>query len=310
MAAEDLLFQVWSFNRDQTEIGNRGRSIGLLGAIGAWVGLTSLMVVGYLMQLRDPSGESISTYSFAFRIAGVFYILAIGVVLIIPEKTRLIVSSSKDLVDPAKPLMFRLKSAILDLKPEFKKLLVIEGIFRITWSFAWPIFPSATLAATDNWGEIAYLMVGMGVASGLSQLYGGRLSDRIGRNKIILVSRVVLVIPPVLYGLGAVYGEPMYLLVSNILVGLIIGAGGVSVNSLILDIAPEEKQATYFSIYLTTMGLLSFSGSLLMGGVLLIVSADDVPSNSLLLTLFGIVAFFRFIAWIGYFFLPKEKAFS
>jgi MFS family permease len=306
-----MLIPTWlGWIGDQTEIGNRGRTIGLLGAVGAWVGLTSLMVVGYFMESRDPSGESISTYSFAFRIAGVFYIIAIIVVTIIPEKTRLRIQNSKDLTESTKPLIFRLKSAIQDLKPEFKKLLAIEGLFRITWSFAWPIFPYATLAATDNWTEIAYLMVGMGIASGLSQLYGGRLSDQIGRNKIILVSRVVLVIPPILYGLGAVYGEPLYLLVSNILVGLIIGAGGVSVNSLILDIAPEEKQATYFSLYLTTMGLLSFTGSLLMGGVLLIVSADEIPSNSLLLTLFGIVAFFRFIAWIGYFFLPKEKGFS
>jgi MFS family permease len=307
-----MIIPTWiSWIGDQTVIRNRRRTIGLLGAAGAWTGLIALLIVSYFMQRQDPDREFVSTYSIAFRIAGVLYLIAIVIVIIIPQKKMVINPqlSQKKTAGIYQTRISPILSNIKALKPEFRKFLTIEGFFRLMWSFAWPIFPYATLAATNNWSEIAYLTIGMAIAAGISQLYGGRLSDRIGRNKVILATRVILILPPILYGLGAKYQMPILLFISNMAVGLIIGAGNVAVNSLILDIAPKEQQGTYVSIYLTTMGILAFTGSLLMGTVLLVVSADDVPSSNLLLTLFGIVAVGRLIAWFGYFFLPVEELF-
>ncbi|MHA2251843.1 MAG: MFS transporter [Candidatus Kariarchaeaceae archaeon] len=297
-----MLFPCWAaWIGDNSESRNRGKIIGFLGLVGSWSGLLALIVVSSVMEKRDPSRVDIGTYSYAFRIAGVLYASAAVITLLIPDKRGAVLEIERK---GKVPTLTRIKDLIRSYKPEFRRLLFVEGVFRVSWSFAWPLFPYAILSATNNWSQLAYLSVVMGITSGLSMFYGGRLSDRIGRNKVIIWSRVVLVIPPILYGVGAIYDEPIYLFISNALVGLIVGAGGVSVNSMILDIAPVEKQATYFSTYLMVMGILAFCGSMLMGGILYFVARDEAPSSETLMLLFIIVACFRFLAWFGYFRLP------
>ena len=78
-------------------------------------------------------------------------------------------------------------------------------------------------------------------------------------------------------------------------------------NSLILDIAPDDKQGTYFSTYMTVMGILAFTGSLIMGLILLVLSPHSIPSKELLVFLFFFASACRLIAWLGYRYLPDIK---
>lgn len=307
-----MLIPTWNaWIGDRTHSRNRGSTLGYLGFVGSWAGTVMVLAMSFWMERVDPNREFVSTYTIVFRTAGLFYLLAAVVCLIIPEMKR---SNGKKLAKMeklSKSPISRVKERFIGIfysyKPEFRRLLAVDGAFRVAWSLAWPLFPYATLAATDDWIQIAVVSVISTIATGFSQLYGGRLSDRIGRKKVIQTTRIALVTPPILYSMGVWLNAPIYLFFSNLIIGITLGAGAISMNSLILDIAPDDKQGTYFSTYMTVMGILAFTGSLIMGLILLALSPHNIPSTKLLIALFFLASACRLVAWIGYRYLPDVK---
>lgn len=298
---------------DFTTRKTRGKFLGKLGLIGSWTSLFTLFFVTTYMQILDPKRADIDTYAIAFRFGGFFYLMAAFVALAIPQATRYkskkIVSDT--IVTPSGSrhwMHFRVskaRSLVTNLRPEFKRLILVEAIFRFAWASAWPIFPYATLSATDDWIQLAVLQIATGITAGLSQLIGGRLSDNIGRKRVIVWSRSILITPPILMALSVIYDNPLYILATNILVGLMLGAGIIAINSLILDLAPVGQEGTYFSLHLMVMGVVSFAGSLSMGFVLFLLAPDVAPSSQLIASILFFVAIFRFISWIAYFFVKE-----
>lgn len=289
---------------DFTQKLTRGRFLGRIGIITTWLSTIALFSVSVYMQLLDPMRVYVSTYSIAFRVGGVFYLLAAISSFFIPQADRFL-NQTYHRRTPKKPVLLRLRSAIKQLHPDFKQFLIVEAIFRVAWAAAWPIFPYATLSATSGWIQIAVLQMVTAFASGLSQLVGGSLADRFGRKPVILISRSVLISPPLLYGFGVIYQLPSLLMISNILVGIMLGASAIATNSLILDIAPDGKESSYFSIYMLTVGLVSFFASLIMGLILNIIMPSKAPSSDLIAILLFVIAAMRFLSWFVYFFLPE-----
>lgn len=313
-----MLIPAWNaWIGDYTVRSNRGRMMGRLGMIGSFSSLFVLGLVSLYMQFVDPDRLDVGTYVFAFRIAGVFYILATLMVLFLPDgRNRLNGKTfSMSTLTPAGTMVrlrlgfrkgfrrrFRDRLTLVDSR--FKRLVLIEGIFRFSWAIAWPIFPYATLSSTRGWLEIALLQIGVGVASGFSQLYGGSLSDRLGRKVIIRWSRLALVLPPVLVSLSVYTGSLVYFLLSNIIVGLTLGGGTIALNSMILDTAPEGRESTYFSTFLMIMGVIAFIASLIMGIILESMTGGEVPPNNVVIGLLLFAAGLRLVSWFAYVFLP------
>ncbi|MHA2030202.1 MAG: MFS transporter [Candidatus Kariarchaeaceae archaeon] len=305
-----MLVPTWNaWVGDRTSTKNRGGTLGLLGFVGSWAASIAVLSMSLWMQKVDPDREFVSTYILAFRMAGIFYLIAAFVTLIIPETKRTNsnekTAREKTFVNPLVKIKNRIAEVFYSYKPEFRRILVIDGIFRFSWSMAWPLFPYATLAATRGWIEIAILSVLTTVMLGISQLIGGRLSDRVGRKKVIVVTRLSLVLPPLFYSIGVWLNQPIYLFISNMIVGINLGAGVIAMTSLILDVAPEDKQATYFSTYITAMGVIAFVGSLFMGLLLSIVTPNSAPTKGILISLFVVASVCRFLAWLGYRYLPE-----
>lgn len=294
---------------DFTTRTSRGKFLGRIGIVATWMAAFVLFSISLYMQVVDPDRANVDTYSIAFRLGALFYLSSAIFALFIPQADRfsksMIASTSIPPEVNKGPIFTRIRSVWQNLHPDFKRVLLVEASFRLAWAAAWPIFPYATLSATEGWIQLAILQIVTALASGISQLVGGALSDRLGRKRVILVSRSVLVAPPILFAVGVLQHEPIYLLISNILVGIMLGASGIALNSLILDIAPLGKESTYFSLYMMTVGLISFSASMVMGLVLNFVAPTTSPGPHLLANMLFIIAAFRFVAWFVYFFLPE-----
>lgn len=295
---------------DFTTRSTRGKFLGRLGIIATWIAAIMLFVVSLYMQFLDPNRDSVDTFSIAFKVAAVFFVLCAIFATFIPQAERYgkqaRMAINRSAIPEEKPATFAFVAEMSRLTPDFKRFLLVDGLFRLAWSAAWPVFPYAVLSATQGWLELALLQMVIAIASGLSQLLGGRISDKFGRKIVIITSRSILVMPPVLYGIGVLVQNPTYLLVSNILTGIMFGASLISVNSLILDLAPIGKEGTYFSIYLLVGGIMAFTGSIVTGLVLNIIVPDVAPSDELVATMLFVIAVIRFLAWTAYFFLPDQ----
>ncbi len=320
-----LLFQtllgtmvIPSFNGwlgDFTERTTRGRIIGKVGMISSWMALFALLLVSIIMQIQDPNRLYVSTYSLAFIVGAGFYVLAAIVSLFLPERERKspqsvftdsLMSSSGQSIQSKYFIRFKIKfdSYIAGFNPEFKRLVIVEGIFKLGWAIAWPLFPYATLDATNGWIEIAVLQITIGISLGISQMIGGTISDKIGRKRVIIWSRLSLIFPPLLAGLAMQYQNIWFLIFSNLLVGLTLGAGTIGLNAMILDIAPEGREGKYFSNFLMLQGLISFSASFIMGLILNLFDSTAPNFYGIIAWLLISVSFLRFLLWFVYFFLP------
>jgi major inositol transporter-like SP family MFS transporter len=100
--------------------------------------------------------------------------------------------------------------------------------------------------------------------SAISQKYGGRISDRIGRKKSLFLSHFPFFMVTLLYAMADHW---LYLVAASCFSGFSMGAGTVALNSYILDCAHEEKRASYTALNNLVFGVISFFTSLISGAV-------------------------------------------
>ena len=122
--------------------------------------------------------------------------------------------------------------------------------------------------------------------------------------KILLLTRPVLVLPPMLFALSLHYNEILFTFLANFSVGVTLGATLVAVNALIMEYAPETKRASYISVHAMTIGIVAFVSSTIIGLILQKLAGDGRPPNELIVTLLLIVAGMRLFGNIGYYFVP------
>jgi len=311
-----MVLPVWNaWLGDYTTTSDRGRIFGKFGMLASWIALLIFTLISLYIQEVDPNRTDVDSYSIAFRAAGVFYLFAALFVIFIPQIERFrgnTIVNYRAMVAGffvTRQLGFkdRFRNGVKVMNGDFKRFLIIDGLFRIAWSMAWPIFPYATLSATSGWIELIILQVVVGVSIGLSQFVGGKFSDRFGRRSIIIWTRIFLVLPPVLNALGVLQKNPIYLVIANLSVGLTLGATGIAINSLILDTAPKGHESTYFSIYIFVMGIIGFTSSMIMGGILSYFAGNSIPSDKVIAMLLIVATVVRFITWLAYFFLKETK---
>ncbi|MDH5402445.1 MAG: MFS transporter [Candidatus Heimdallarchaeota archaeon] len=303
---------------DFTLKSKRGGVFGKLAMIGSYTGMIVLLVVTLTMDGIDPDRKFVDTYSIAFRMGGLFYLFSAIVAFLIPSSTNgMNIAIKESIITPSasrvhlviyRKLQYQVKLTVQGLKVEYKRIVLADGLFRVAWSTAWPIFPFATLFVTQDLLDLTLLSLASILPMGLSQYFGGKLSDRIGRRRVIIWSRLFLVLPPFLFALGVIYQNILFLYISNFIVGATLGASVVSLTSFILDVAPDDKNGTYLSLHMMAMGILAFTGSIIMGLVLNYISPTKEPSSALISLLLMVVACIRFIAWFSYFLLPKDES--
>jgi MFS family permease len=145
----------------------------------------------------------------------------------------------------------------------FLKFTIISVIFSFFFSFAWPlfsIFQVKILNATAL--EIAILSIIFSISTLLVINIGARLSDRIGRTKLIFMNRITLALFPLTY----IFAKAVWhLYIIHFAVSIVMLLGAPSIQAYLLDIIPKKEGGIYFGIYNMITGVVLFLGSLAGG---------------------------------------------
>ncbi len=296
-----MLIPAWTaWIGDRTTRGNRAQTFGKISMIGVWSAMIVNVIISLNMDINDPNLENVESLRTPMHLASILAVSSAILVLFLSGERPRITKTAKQ----KKSAIERVKDTFEEMDNKFLKFIAIEGIFYFTWAAAWPLFPYVQFDVASNWVDLAYMGLFINVPMGLSYFYGGKLADKIGYKKILLITRPVLVLPPIFFALSLYYNEIALTFLANFSVGVTLGAALVSVNSLIMEYAPETKRASYLSVHAMTIGIVAFVSSTIIGLILQKLAGDTRPPNELIITLLFIVAGMRLFGNIGYYFVP------
>jgi MFS family permease len=139
------------------------------------------------------------------------------------------------------------------------------------------------------------------IAGALSNLFWGRLSDRQGTRRLVLISGALIVGPPALVLLGPAIAAALGLgsggvLVAMALVFLAVGAANdgssIAGTTYLLEVVPEDERPIYLGLANTLLGLVTFL-PVLAGWLIGRIGYPWTFGIGLLFALLGLVASLR-----------------
>ncbi len=111
------------------------------------------------------------------------------------------------------------------------------------------MFPFLTLYITRKFGvgmtEVGVIFGLFSIASVVGSMFGGALTDRLGRKKMLIFGLIASALTSLLMGL---VNEIEFFFASALFVGLFANAGGPAQQAMVADLLPEEKRAQGFGI--------------------------------------------------------------
>lgn len=147
--------------------------------------------------------------------------------------------------------------------PVFVRYCYVEGIFQFFMSIAWPLFSITQVSVLQaSWLQIALLSVVQSVVTIAFQGWAGRLADTVGRKRLMVFYRFVLVSVPLAY---ALVPSIDVLIAVGVLWGFSQALGSASLTAYLIDVCPEENRGSFIAIFNLIMGIVTFFGSLIGG---------------------------------------------
>ncbi len=188
----------------------------------------------------------------------------------------------------------------------FRNFVFFSMIYSFFWSFAWPLFPiKQVIILKASALEIAILNILFSVTTLLFINIGAKISDNVGRTKMIFFSRIIMATFPLLY----IFASSVWqLYIIHFIVSSLVTLGMPSVQAYLLDIAPEREGGIYFGIYNMITGLFLFFGSLVSGYLVDYLKISYGIELALTIGL-GISFLGRFISSFLFLFMKEQKAF-
>ncbi|WP_229709722.1 MFS transporter [Vulcanisaeta souniana] len=146
------------------------------------------------------------------------------------------------------------------------RFLLVNTLFAIVWSFAWPLFPLAQVYLLNmNVEQLAIVNIISGSSTLILQRLVGRWFDR-DRRLIMFLGRLLLVTFPLSYALAnSVY--VIYL--ANIIAGFTNSASNIAYMSFVYDNSRDRKTA--IGLYNLFYGIGTLIGSLVSGALITLI---------------------------------------
>ncbi len=240
----------WSMLMERLSRGARGRVLAEYAFFGSVGSLGATLVTGFVVR------DNYELMRFAFMTAGV--LLLINVVSIMGLGN--VDDTSEDGGSAGVLTLLRSNRRLL-------RFLLINSLFTVVWSFAWPLFPLAQVYLLGmNFEELAIVNVIAGVSTLAMQRFVGALVDR-NRKLFLLLGRLLLVTFPLSYALaGSVY----VIYAVNVVSGFTNSVSNIAYISYVYDNSDDKRTAV--SIYNAMYGAAALMGSLASGFLVMILS--------------------------------------
>ena len=277
-------------------IARRGSIIGRIGMITTLISNFLLVGVLYFVDTLDPQRIFMHVLIIPFYLGALTYLASCMFAFKLP--------TLKDRKTPEKTFP-KINFRQLSFPRPFVSLILLDSLFTLTWAFAWPIFPYVNFSVANTWFEIGLLALVSAIFTAIGQNFTGLLMEKFVKKKVIILGRFFFIFPRLFYVLAVVFNNIDFILVSNMIVGLMLGGTGIAITTLILDNSPEENRSSYQALYLMVTGLSAFAGSTLMGIFMQLLSGNNAPSNNIIIMLFLLASFLRALTWTGFFFLKE-----
>jgi MFS family permease len=234
---------------DYTTFSTRGATIGKINAL-TQAGSLGAMIISFLISINQVGDTTHDSFKLILAMSAGMNIVSGLLSLFIEEKPPRQESENIDL-----------RVVLRDNK--LRRYLIANLIYGTGLAFAWPLFP---FVIVDRLGlkiwQIAAYSIFSAATSMFSQRYIGNLMDRIGRRPIVVFSRMIMTVGPLIYIVATNW---THVAAAEILLGLGMGAWLSSGPTYIIDLAPVEMRATYLAMNTAVFGLSSFMGNLLGG---------------------------------------------
>ncbi|HEX8708077.1 MAG TPA: MFS transporter [Pyrinomonadaceae bacterium] len=243
---------------DAVTVGERGLAFGFHRAMdhgGAVVG----PLLGYLIILlvaADRNSPSAGDYQKVFLLAAIPALAAVLVAVFFLRETRTGRGQDLDGLTPA-------RLSLRGFDGNFKRFLLIVALFTLSNSSDAFLILRASEAGISS-QSIPLLWAALHASKVLSSLYGGDLSDRMGRRRLIASGWLLYAAVYLGFAFVETPGAAWALfLIYGIYFGLAEGAE----KALVADLVRPEQRGTAYGLYNLAFGITVLPASLLMGAL-------------------------------------------
>jgi MFS family permease len=247
---------------DTVAFEERGLAFGFHRAMdhtGAVVG----PLLGYLLVLlfaADRNAPTASDFNKIFLLASIPAIAAVVVVSIFVRESHYSkTTTDKELETIAPPVKLSLRG----FDSNFKRFLILVALFTLSNSTDFFLLLRAQSAGVSV-ATIPLLWAMLHVSKVLSSLFGGDLSDRLGRRRLIVSGWILYA---AVYAGFAFVSNPVSVWILFLVYGVYFGLAEGAEKALVADLVKPEQRGTAYGLYNLAFGITVLPASLLMGAL-------------------------------------------
>jgi MFS family permease len=244
---------------DTVKLGERGLAFGLHRAMDH-TGAVAGPLIGYLLVMVfaiDRNSPSAAEFTKIFLAASVPAMAAVLVAAFYVREVRH-KRSTNDLVNLA-PVRLSLRG----FDTNFKRFLFIVAIFTLSNSSDAFLLLRARTAGIPV-VAIPLLWAILHVSKVVSSLFGGHLSDTLGRRRLIVSGWVLYA---AVYAGFAFVSNPVSVWILFLIYGIYFGLAEGAEKALVADLVRPEQRGTAYGLYNLAFGITVLPASLLMGAL-------------------------------------------
>ena len=263
---------------------SRGRYFGQRNMYAGWVGLVVPILGGYFLDsaVKRHSGGEPAAFATLFLAASVFALVSFGLILKSPDVPQIKSGAEGEVRESA---LAYYKAPFAD--KNFQRITAFLAAMVVGQSIAGQFFTVYQLQYLHlNYTAFQLLTAVSTLAALASMPVWGYLSDKYGNKPVLMISAMLVLVPPLLWILAAPDGIPglwtynaagglrvsvtkLIIILLNLFSGFGWAGVGLTQFNLMIGAAPAEKRTVYVSAIAAVSGL---AGGLapLAGGALMV----------------------------------------
>src|SRR5712691_9181323 len=245
---------------DTVRVEERGLAFGFHRAMDH-TGAVAGPLLGYLLVLLfavDRNAPSAGEFKKIFLAASIPAMAAVAVAAFYVREVKHKRRAVDEVVVPAP-----VKLSLQGFDSNFKRFLFIVALFTLSNSSDAFLLLRARMTGVSV-VAIPLLWATLHVSKVVSSLFGGDLSDRLGRRRLIVSGWILYA---AVYAGFAFVSNALSVWILFIIYGIYFGFAEGAEKALVADLVPPEKRGTAFGLYNLAFGITVLPASLLMGAL-------------------------------------------